>query len=446
MSIPRFIDHRAHAESLLNHVLNACDARQAVLNAWPDDLPGPSRCALIACGKASLEMADAAIHKCSGRVTRGVITAVPERLRRRSPNLKPPHDITVYEADHPAPTPRNVAAARAVAALARASMPTETLVVMLSGGGSAHLTLPANGLTLADLAELGKALMRAGASIREINTVRKHTEILKGGNLAAMCHAHRIAVFILSDVIGDPLDVIASGPFTPDPTTFADALAVLERYNLARKGSRITSYLLDGIAGIRKETPKPGDLLFGPRRPGDPPRVQTTIVASNRSAINAASEALRSLGFHVLNLLHDKEGDAASLARVLSSAALSARASSCQKPAAIIMGGEPTVDVRGSTGLGGPSQELALACAQAVQGTSDIAIVAFSTDGRDGPTDAAGAIITGETWREIERRGIDSAAALSNHASTTALSSVGSLLSTGATGTNLNHVAAAMIY
>jgi len=300
------------------------------------------------------------------------------------------------------------------------------------------LTLPAPGLTLADLQEVTDLLLRVGATIGELNAVRKHLSQLKGGDLARRAAPAAVIGLILSDVVGDPLDVIASGPTAPDPTTFADAWVVLERYGLTSSvPAPVRQHLQAGRAGLLPETPKPGDPLFD--------RVQNVVVAGNRLAAEAAVTAAQAQGLDALLLSTFVEGEARQVARVAAALAKEVArpadrpsvAGPVQRPACLVWGGETTVTVRGR-GTGGRNQELALAAALAMDGLPDVLLVALGTDGTDGPTDAAGAVATGETVARARAQGMDPVAYLDDNNSYAFFEGLGDLIRTGPTGTNVN--------
>lgn len=441
---PQFQDHRKHADEIIRAVLNAADPARALMKHWPAQLADGRPTLVIAIGKASLEMANVAVQRLGHSLIRAIVAAVPERVRKHRMGGR----IEVLPVDHPWPSDRNVTAARAIAELASGAPREHRVVLLISGGGSAHLTLPGDGLKLEDLRAVSQALQRAGAPIQDLNAVRKHTEQLKGGRLAAMLRGSDIHAFILSDVMGDRLDAIASGPVSPDPTTYADALGVLDRYGAAAAAPRVTEHLRRGAAGQIEETPKPGDAIFD--------RVTSTVIAGNAMAVDAAAARAERLGFRVMDRVTGVEGEAASvgddLARDLRE---HARESSIAM--AVVRGGEPTVRADGmegdaakalksSRGSGGPSQELALAAAQALEGQERMVLLAFSTDGIDGPTDAAGAVVTGQTVPACRAAGLDPAEFMSRHDSHTILDRVGAIIRTGPTGTNVNHVAIGLIY
>lgn len=437
MQEPRFEDHRLHAEHIVRAVLDAADPRAALRKTWKAEQFAGARIHVLGIGKASLEMVEeaAALIEATPGATlaRGIATVLPERLAQSSWNDP---SLTLFAADHPTPTPRNVAAAEAIERWVREIPPPDTLIALISGGGSAHLALPAEGLTVEMLAETSSRLMRAGADIRALNTVRKHCERLKGGRLGAMCQAQAVQVFVLSDVVGDSLDSIASGPFAPDPTTYAEAL-VIARAISAEAPRAVIRHLQRGRDGAFEETPKPGEPRLG--------SVIHTIVSSNITAIAAASTAAQALGFATVLSVCEREGEASTLGAHFAARCLTHRERAA-KPAAIIGGGEPTVSVGGSTGIGGPSQEFALAAALAIAGQPRVAVMSFSTDGRDGPTDAAGAMVTGETVTG-DAAGIRRAEeSLANHDSHAFLGAERALIVTGPTGTNVNHVMVGLAY
>nr|HID12564.1 glycerate kinase [Anaerolineae bacterium] len=383
------------------------------------DLRDYERVFVVGGGKAAVPMAAAIADILGDRLTAGVVVtkyghAVGTRLARaQSP-------IELIEAGHPVPDENSVRGAQAVASLARQATDRDLVVCLISGGGSALLTLPVPGLNLADLQALTDALLRSGATVQELNTVRKHWSRIKGGHLARLAAPATLVTLVLSDVVGDPLDVIASGPTVPDPTTVADAQAVLERYRIRPR--RPVPF---------QETPKPGDLAFE--------QVLHVIVGSNRLAALAAVERARRMGFNALLLSTYVEGEAREVAKVAAALAKGMRAHGdpLPPPACLVCGGETTVTVRGE-GKGGRNQELALAAALALDGWPGILVMALATDGTDGPTDAAGAVVTGETVARARALGLDPRAALEANDSYPFFDALGDLIRTGPTGTNVN--------
>ncbi|MDX2119073.1 MAG: DUF4147 domain-containing protein [Planctomycetota bacterium] len=436
-------DPRSVILSLIAAAHAAADPGSAVSRHWPHDLDATTgHVKLLAIGKASVPMARAALARL-GPDTRGIVVAPPELAEPFAVDVAP--HVRVLAADHPLPTERNIAAAREIEAFARACEPADTLVVLISGGSSAHLTLPAPGLSLDDVRDVTRRLQRAGAPIGELNAVRKHLEVLKGGRLARLCRAGRIECLVLSDVIGDHLSVIGSGPFTPDPTTYADARAALDRWvdGWQHDLPSIASHLESGVAGHIEETPKPGDASTR--------RVRHTIVAGNTLALDAVVVAARSLGVEVRSVTPNCVGEAIRLGTDVVRDALFAtydiQKRSIATPQLLLWGGEPTVRAEGSGGRGGPSQELALFVASGLfeRGFQTSAwTFAYSTDGIDGPTDAAGAIICPGQLAALHPEPIYAAdlvrRCLRDHDATTLLERIGAVLRTGPTGTNVNHV------
>jgi glycerate 2-kinase len=394
---------------------------------------------VVAFGKAALGMAGGAVAAVGERIGSGVVLCPPGVAGPAVPSC-----IERFEADHPLPTARNVAAtSRLAEGLRRAAMSGETVLALVSGGGSAHLTMPAEGLSLSDLRDVTAALSRAGAAIDELNAVRKHVEQFKGGGLARLADGVDVRVLILSDVIGDRLDTIASGPLWPDPTTYADALRVLARYDARAVSLAVTAHLERGAAGERPETPKPGDALFA--------RVTSTVVGSNRDAVKAAAACAASLGVGVVGCEFDAVGDGESYGRRVARIARDARAAPQRRPVCWIGGGETTVRVGAAGGIGGRCQEAALAAASEIAGVPGIVIAMLATDGVDGPPVAgravpAGAMVTGRTALVMREAGIDPEKALVDHDSGRALAAAGALIETGPTGTNVNDIAVALVY
>ncbi len=390
-----------------------------------------TRVFVIGGGKAAAPMAGALVRILGKRLTQGVlVTKYGHALDVEGPSSPLHHHsarIRFVEAGHPVPDQSSVEGAQAVADLAMQATSRDLVICLISGGGSALLTLPVPGLTLGDLQKLTDSLLRSGATINELNTVRKHCSQLKGGNLAQLAAPADVVTLVLSDVVGDPLDVIASGPTVPDPTTVSDAQDVLERYDILGAGDP-RSFL--------QETPKPGDAAFE--------RVHHVIVGSNRQGAKAAVREARSLGFDSWLLSTYIEGEAREVAKVAAGLAKGVRVDGdpVAPPACLVWGGETTVTVRGD-GKGGRNQELALAAALALDGWSHILIMALATDGTDGPTDAAGAVATGDTIRRARELGLDPWAALEGNDSYHFFQALddgrqGGLIRTGATGTNVN--------
>ncbi len=383
---------------------------------------------IVAVGKAAESMAAAAAAVLGDCLSGGVVVTKYGHVTGRSL----PATLDVIEAGHPIPDESGLNASRRIINLLQQTSPDDLVLFLLSGGGSALTPSPVPGLDLQDLQETTNLLLRAGATIVEVNTVRKHLSQLKGGQLARLASPASVIAFILSDVVGDPLDVIASGPTSPDPTTYGDALAVLARYGLeGQVPQSVAAYLEAGVRGAFPETPKPGDVIFD--------RVINAIVGSNSLAAEAAAARARDLGYHSLVLTTFVEGEAREVAKVAVALAkeLRSRSQPVSLPACIVWGGETTVTVRGS-GKGGRNQELALSAAIHLEGMKGVALLALATDGTDGPTDAAGAVVDGDTARRARAHGLDPLAALQDNDAYPLLDEIGDLLRIGPTGTNVN--------
>ncbi len=344
----------------------------------------------------------------------------------------PTRRITTHEAGHPLPDTRSEEGTHQIVSILNQAKATDLVFCLISGGGSALMTLPAEGISLGDMEILTQALLRSGATINEMNTVRKHLSQVKGGQLARLAYPAQVISLILSDVIGSPLDVIASGPTSPDPTTFAQAYEVLRKYRLLEDlPDSIVRYLQRGMEGQIPETPKAQDVIFQ--------RTQNLVIASNEHAAHAAQDMARQLGLNSLLLSTFIEGEAREVSKVFAAIAreIDRSGQPIPRPACIIAGGETTVSVRGQ-GLGGRNQELALAAAPVLAGLEKIALIALGTDGTDGPTDAAGAIVSGSTASRAAEKGLSIAYCLENNDAYHFFQTLGDLLITGPTNTNVN--------
>ena len=428
-------------EAIRNAALSAVDPFAAVKRAlsqrvgiFCDDPDGmkcglaTGRLILVAVGKAAMPMAAAAFDRLGELIDEGLVVTKHGHLL----GYELPSSCQVIEAGHPVPDPAGLEAGRRLIDLLESTAEHDLVLVLLSGGASALLPAPVRGVSLDDLQATTDLLLRSGATIVEINAVRKHLSSLKGGQLARLAAPARIVSLILSDVVGDPLDVIASGPTVADPTSFADALKVLAQRQVAdRMPPAVTDCLHSGAAGERDETPKPGDGLFD--------RVTNLIVGSNRLAATAAVNAATDYGYHSLLLTTFLEGQAREIAKVIVALARGIRAHGdpISPPACLVLGGETTVTVRGE-GKGGRNQELALAAALGLEGMEGVGLMALATDGTDGPTDGAGAVVDGQTVRKAAARGWDVVAALRDNNAYPVLADTGDLLRLGPTGTNVN--------
>ncbi len=378
---------------------------------------------VIGAGKAGASMAQAAERVLGRRITAGLINVKDghvAKLRR----------IELNQCGHPVPDERGVAGSLRIAGIAAAAGREDLVICLISGGASALLPLPAEGITLAEKQATTRLLLACGATIHEINAVRKHISRIKGGQLARLAAPARVESLLLSDVIGDNLDVIGSGPTAPDASTFASAAAILDRYEIRdRVPPSVRNRLEQGARGEIPETPKPADPLFA--------RVRNTIVGGNRLALDAAARAARQLGYRTLILSSTIEGETREIARMHAAIAreIAASARPVRAPACIITGGETTVTIKGD-GLGGRNQEFVLAAALDIAGLDRVVVFSAGTDGTDGPTDAAGAIADGHTLA----RKPDARLYLDRNDSYRYFESLGDLVITGPTNTNVMDV------
>lgn len=419
---------RRDALAIFKAGLRASDAGEAVRRAWGRifgsrrlNTANYDNVYLLAIGKAASAMGGAVERAAKGRLTGGIVlTKLGHAAGHRSRCL-------LFEAGHPVPDEAGVQASKEIMAFLRNLNARDLLIVALSGGASALLSAPAPTIRLSAKQRTTELLLRAGASIGELNIVRKHLSQLKGGRMAVLAWPATVVSLILSDVIGDPLDVIASGPTVPDPSTFADALAVVERHRLT---ANIPRSVLRHLQEAVDETPKPDDPGFE--------NVHNYVVGSNRLGLQAAGLEARKRGYRPLILTSRMQGEARECGR-LHAAILREMRDSRQPvapPACVLSGGECTVTVRGD-GLGGRAQEFALAAVADLHGVSGVTLLCAGTDGTDGPTDAAGAIVTGYTAQSAADAGLDSQAFLARNDSYSFFDALDGLVKTGPTGTNV---------
>jgi glycerate 2-kinase len=376
---------------------------------------------VIGFGKASCPMARACEQYLDDRIDIGAVVTKFGHSRVAGPLNK----VRVYEAAHPLPDENGVAATQEIIKLAREADEGTLIVCLISGGGSALLVAPQE-ITLQEKQRITDLLLKSGATITEVNAVRKHLSKIKGGRLAQIAYPAHIVSLIMSDVIGDRLDVIASGPTSPDQSTYGDALEVIEKYRLIGSApASVLRVLGNGKAGLLAETPKKGNPVFQ--------RVENSVIANNRLALQAAKQRAEALGFRAEIFPDPIQGEARNAARRL---AQSVSPSDLPRPFCLISGGETTVTVKGA-GLGGRNMELALAFAKEIEGMSGITFLSAGTDGTDGPTDAAGAVVEGHTAGRARDLGLDAKAYLDNNDSYTFFQKTGDLLVTGPTGTNV---------
>jgi len=383
---------------------------------------------LVSFGKAAFLMAKALTDAVGGTLSRGVLITKDGHVLEAGLSKK----MAIYEAAHPVPDIRGVLATEKIMALLQEANRETLVVCLVSGGGSALLVAPHEGIDLREKQEITQLLLKAGADIGEMNTVRKHLSRIKGGRLAELAYPARVVSLILSDVIGDPLDVIASGPTAPDETTFQDALAVLERYRMKdRVPAKILDILIRGALGEIRETPKANNPIFD--------KVENIIIGSNKEALQVAAREALLRGYSTVILSSELKGEAREVGKWLAGQAIEAYRESgqtVQRKICLIAGGETTVTVAGK-GLGGRNTELALAFAREIKDMNGITLLSAGTDGTDGPTNAAGAIVDGGTLSRGEASGLDVEACMAENDSYHFLEKTHDLLITGPTGTNV---------
>jgi glycerate 2-kinase len=381
---------------------------------------------IIGFGKASCPMAKGIEFVLADEIVGGILITKYEHCI--VPNI--PEKISVFEAAHPLPDENGIKGASQIIRLLEEADAETLIVCLISGGGSALLVSPAEGLNLTEKQLVTDLLLRAGADINELNTVRKHLSRVKGGRLAEIAYPAKVVSLILSDVLGDSLDVIASGPTAPDNSTFSEALKVLEKYELKdRVPSAVLDFLLKGETGLVRETPKEGNQIFE--------LVENVIIGSNQAALQAARTKAESLGCRTEILSSEITGDAGIAAKKLAAEALKRRETkNFQEPLCLISGGETTVNVKG-TGKGGRNMELALSFALEIDGIIGITLLSAGTDGTDGPTDAAGAFVDGLTFERANSLELNPRLYLENNDSYNFFKQAGGLYVTGPTGTNV---------
>jgi len=370
---------------------------------------------VLGMGKAAQGMAQALVEMLAGYTYQGLL------IPKQAPTQALPQ-FAVFPGGHPVPDENSLFAAQQAIHFVSGLSEQDLLICLISGGGSALMAAPTQGVSLADLQTLTTLLLGCGARIDEINTLRRHIDQLKGGGVAKLASPARVISLIMSDVVGNPLEVIASGPTAPDPSSRADTLAILDKFAIREK---VPPSILTALESA-PETPKPGDPLFE--------RVQNLVIGSNQQATQAALWQAQTEGFSTRSLGNNWQGEARQVAVELGHILTSAPES---RPFCLVAGGETTVTLRGS-GRGGRNQELALAAVAELADLPDVMLIALATDGEDGPTDAAGAVITGETFERAQHLGLHPADFLTDNNAYAYFAALGDLLKPGTTGTNVN--------
>jgi len=388
---------------------------------------------IIGAGKASAFMAQSLEEILGNRVTSG---AVVVKYDHGAPCQK----TKILEGGHPIIDENSLAGTGQILNVVQRAGEKDLVFCLISGGGSALLEKLPQGISLPDLQNTFKQLLECGAAIEEINTVRKHLSLVKGGQLARAIAPATCITLIISDVIGDPLESIASGPTAADPTTFRHTWQVVEKYELAdRLPSPVKHYLQEGIEGKNPETLKPGDPIFD--------KTQNIVLGNNFLSLKTAEQTARGLGYNTLILTSQIQGEAKEIARATAGmiSEIIASGHPIPRPACLLMGGETTVTIRG-TGKGGRNQELVLSALLSLKHVSEpYILVSCGTDGTDGPTDAAGGMISGETWAKTRKLNLNPQEYLGRNDAYHFLDKVGGLIKTGPTGTNVMDIIFALI-
>lgn len=409
MAVKKFLDRQ-------NHVLS--------VEGSSYELEDYENIFVVGTGKASAAMAQAVEEILGDRIKGGVVNV-------KYAHTKPLNIISLNEAAHPVPDEAGLEGTQEIVKLLEKAGERDLVVCLISGGGSALLPYPAEGITLDEKKRLTQIFLESGATIHEINALRKHVSRVKGGRLAQLAYPATLVTLILSDVVGDDLDSIASGPTVPDRSTFADCLQILQKFSVQDKiPQSILEHFKRGVQGQIEETPKEGDPAFV--------KTQNVIVASNSLALKAAKNKADELGYNSLILSSSIEGEARDVARDHAAIAREILETDrpVPKPACVISGGETTVTIRGH-GRGGRNQEFVLAAAIALDGLENVVVLSGGTDGTDGPTDAAGAFADGMTIQRAKNQGMDAREFLCNNDSYSFFSPLDDLFETGPTFTNV---------
>ncbi|MGC9797378.1 glycerate kinase [Fervidobacterium riparium] len=375
---------------------------------------------LIAIGKAAWRMAKAAKDTLKDKIKSGIV------ITKYNHSEGEIEGIEIYEAGHPVPDENTIRATQRVLDMTKNLSEKDTVLFLVSGGGSALFEIPADGITLEEIQDLTNQLLKSGANIIEINTIRKHLSKVKGGRFAQHVYPAKVISLILSDVLGDRLDSIASGPAYPDSSTSQQALEIIKKYNI-----KVSEKIIEAL---KNETPK------------ELTNVESHIIGSVKIACETAKNTAEELGYNTILLTTNLSCEAREAGKFLASIAKEILENDrpVKKPCAVILGGETVVHVKG-TGKGGRNQELALSFAIEIEGMENVTLCSFGTDGTDGPTDAAGGIVDGETCQKIRQAGYSPEVFLENNDAYNALKISGDLLITGSTGTNVNDVIVMLI-
>jgi hydroxypyruvate reductase len=436
MNLPEFADHRAHFSQIRTAILSAGDPYRAIhrhLNFSGGNLTAKSfsfsphdsgRIYLIAIGKAAGAMTEAVLEILGHQIHAGVVTFLDE------PSEDFPPQLNIIKTGHPLPDAGSISAGSAAQALLRETRPEDLVIVLISGGGSAMFELPIPGISLGDLILVNQALLDCGAPIQEINVIRRTLSQTKAGGLARMAAPAKVIALILSDVVGNQLTSIASGPTVLRSDRPGRAINLMVRHGI---WDHLPGDVQSALWTTRAERPPA-------------PWPKNIVIGSNRMILDAAASEAAALGFEARIIHAHMSGEAREIGQQMAHRLMQlASKGNISKPQCLLMGGETTVTIRGD-GKGGRNQEIALSASVALEDIENIALMSFATDGVDGPTDAAGGIITGRTTRTARAFNIEPRRALEDNNSYPLLAAVGGLIRTGSTGTNLNDLVVGLVY
>ncbi len=396
-------------------------------------LPDYENIYVVGCGKAAVPMGNAIEEIMGSYITKGILTTKYGHTGNKKLNT-----IILDEAGHPEPDKAGESSCKNAIEMLKAATDKDLVIALISGGGSALWPQPPREISLTEKTLLSKILLQSGASIHEMNTIRKHCSTIKGGWGAKHAFPSELLAFVISDVIGDQLDVIASGPFFPDHSTFQQAREIIDYYNIRTKiPPSILTYIDNGINGIVSETPKTGDDVFE--------NIHHLIVGSNTIALDAAAEKAKKSGFNVSVIDTPLQGEARESARYFVQEAIT-QSMRRSTPFCLLAGGETTVTIKDECGKGGRNQEFSLSAAHDIEGMHNIVIASCATDGNDGPTDAAGAIVDGSTIERSKKLGLDAKESLAKHDAYPFFNKLDDLLITGPTNTNVADIQIAFVF
>ena len=384
---------------------------------------------MVGVGKAVIPMAKAVIDKIGNRITSGLLIS-KHQIEKNNTGFE--KKIQVLYGGHPIPNRQSMESCKKLMFFLKKVNENDLIINLISGGGSALMTLPYKGITLDDIKYLTNILLKSGATIQEINTIRKHIDIIKGGGLARMTYPASMETLILSDVLGDQISMIASGPTSMDQTTYLDAWEIIHKYKI-KNGipESIINHLIKGMQGEAQETVKSGDEVMK--------KITNNVIGGLTTAITSAEKAAKESGYNTAILSTKLIGEAREVGKVLSSILTNMVESDhlIKKPACVIAGGETTVTISGD-GKGGRNQELALGAVGQIDNLRDCCLISIATDGEDGPTDAAGAFVTGRTKARAKEKGLDHEQYLANNDAYNFFKITDNLIKIGPTGTNVN--------